>query len=132
MWTASKAFPSARTANGLPPLGRPVSAAPAERQRRSVYIYVKRNLRYPLLSTFDAPDANETCSRRFTTTTAPQALMLLNGKSVIDIAKVFAARIIREAGDEQSSIVDRSFRLALGRAPETDEARMMQSFLERQ
>jgi Protein of unknown function (DUF1553)/Protein of unknown function (DUF1549) len=109
-----------------------VSADPAERQRRSVYIYVKRNLRYPLLSTFDAPDANETCSRRFTTTTAPQALMLFNGKLTRDVAKVFAARVIREVGEDPASIVEQSFRLALGRAPETDEARMMQTFLERQ
>ncbi len=110
----------------------PVSADPAERQRRSVYIYAKRNLRYPLLSTFDAPEANETCSRRFTTTTAPQALMLLNGKLVIEGAKVFAARVIREVGDDPVAIVDRGFRLALGRAPDAEESRMMQTFLERQ
>ena len=43
----------------------PVSADAAERNRRSVYVFVKRNLRYPLFAAFDAPDRNETCSRRF-------------------------------------------------------------------
>src|SRR5262249_42365114 len=41
--------------------GWPVSADPKERNRRSIYVFAKRNLRYPLFSTFDAPDGNETC-----------------------------------------------------------------------
>ena len=60
------------------PRGRRGRSPPdaSERDRRSVYVFVKRNLRYPLFALFDAPDRNETCSRRFATTTAPQALTL--------------------------------------------------------
>ena len=43
----------------------PVSAEAGERDRRSVYVFVKRNLRYPLFAAFDAPDSNETCARRY-------------------------------------------------------------------
>src|SRR5262249_120068 len=71
----------------------PVSAPAAERNRRSVYIAVRRNLRYPMLAMFDAPDNNETCARRYVTTTAPQALMLLNDRIVLDIGRQFALRV---------------------------------------
>src|SRR5262249_32851898 len=71
----------------------PVPATAAERNRRSVYIAVRRNLRYPMLAMFDAPDNNETCARRYVTTTAPQALMLLNDKIVLDIGRQFAQRV---------------------------------------
>jgi hypothetical protein len=108
-----------------------VSASEAERNRRSVYVAVKRNLRYPLLAAFDAPDATETCGRRFVTTTAPQALMLLNDRLVQDLAKQFAARVMHEAGDDPDAIVTHAFRLALGRAPDETERAAMRRFLER-
>ena len=70
-----------------------LSKTAEERNRRSIYVYVKRNLRYPIFSAFDAPDRNETCSRRFTTTTAPQALMLLNDPWIIKRAEALANRL---------------------------------------
>jgi hypothetical protein len=110
----------------------PVSNDPAERNRRSVYVFVKRNLRYPLFSTFDAPDGNETCSRRYATTTAPQALMLLNSKLVFDQARAFAGRVLREAGPQPEQVTDRAVRLALGRAPADDEREALLAFLTKQ
>src|SRR5262249_9731667 len=44
------------------------------RNRRSIYVLAKRNLRYPLFDAFDLPDMHNSCSRRLQTTTAPQAL----------------------------------------------------------
>src|SRR2546423_11467449 len=75
-----------------------VSADPAERNRRSVYVCVKRNLRYPMFALFDSPDRTETCSRRFVTTTAPQALTLLNDPIVLGHARAFADRMVKDAG----------------------------------
>jgi hypothetical protein len=100
-----------------------------ERDRRSVYVFVKRNLRYPLFALFDAPDRNETCSRRFTTTTAPQALTLLNDAIVLGFARDFASRVVKEAGPEPAKVVDRAFLLALGRAPKHEESSAMIEFL---
>src|SRR5439155_8509102 len=54
-----------------------VSQDAAERNRRSVYVCVRRNLRYPIFNAFDVPDSNESCAPRFTTTTAPQSLLML-------------------------------------------------------
>ena len=108
-----------------------VTADPHERDRRSVYVFVKRNLRYPLFALFDAPDRNETCSRRFNTTTAPQALTLLNDRIVLGFAKDFAARVMKEAGAEPAKVVDHAFLLALGRAPTAEERATMIDFLKK-
>jgi hypothetical protein len=112
-------------------VGWKVTSDPAERTRRSVYVYAKRNQRYPLFSTFDAPDANETCARRYATTTAPQALMLLNDPLTLNVARAFANRVLAEAGDDPAQVVDRAHRLALGRAPGADERARMRTFLDR-
>jgi len=108
------------------------SADAAARNRRSIYVFAKRNQRYPLFSTFDAPDANETCSRRYATTTAPQALMLLNGKVTLNLARAFANRVMTEAGSDPAKVIDRAHRLALGRQANADESRTMRAFLDRE
>jgi hypothetical protein len=52
---------------------------PEDRNRRSVYLISKRNLRLPLFAAFDAPDRLSSCPARAETVNAPQALALLNG-----------------------------------------------------
>src|SRR5262249_52189616 len=121
--------PKARGRSAVPELPQELAATPgwkaspepAERNRRSVYVYAQRNHRYPLLSAFDARDANETCSRRYATTTAPQALMLLTSRATLDVARTFAGRVLAEAGTDPARVIDRAHRLALGRAPDADE-----------
>lgn len=103
-----------------------------EADRRSVYVFVKRNLRYPFFATFDAPDSNESCARRHNTTTAPQALTLLNSETMLKLAQSFAERVLREAGDAPGVVIDRAFHLALGRAPTNREAATMHDFLTRE
>ncbi|HEY2911096.1 MAG TPA: DUF1553 domain-containing protein, partial [Gemmataceae bacterium] len=106
-----------------------VSPTAADRNRRSIYVCVKRNLRYPLFSLFDSPDRLETCSRRFVTTTAPQALTLLNGPIVAGIARNFAGRVVKDAGTDPGKAIDRAFTLALNRPPSTEERAAMLDFL---
>ncbi len=112
--------------------GWKVSEDPKERSRRSVYVYVKRNLRYPLFSLFDSPDRSETCARRFTTTTAPQALTLLNDSLVMGYAKTFAERVIADVGTDTNNVIERSMFLALGRKPTTEEAAKFNAFFAKQ
>jgi len=107
------------------------SADSAERNRRSVYVFVKRNLRLPLFTLFDAPDRNETCARRFATTTAPQALTLLNDSVVLGYAKAFAGRVTKEVGTGHEKVIERAFALACGRPPTSEERAAMLGFLTR-
>ncbi len=109
-----------------------VSKDAADRNCRSVYVHVKRNLRYPFFEVHDAPGASESCARRHVSTNAPQALMLLNSQMMLDQAKAFAERVLREAGSEPGAVIERAYRLALGRSPDAAERDTMTAFLERQ
>jgi hypothetical protein len=97
-----------------------VADTPAVR-RRSVYLFHKRVIPYPLFQAFDAPDAQQCTGRRNVTTVAPQALALLNDPFVRARAGDFAARLTREVGDHPTRVVDRAYRLALGRPPTSAE-----------
>jgi hypothetical protein len=105
------------------------TADAAERTRRSVYVAVKRNLRYPLFALFDSPDRCETCSRRFVTTTAPQSLALMNDSIVLDFAASLAKRVTTTAGSDPDQAIDTAFTLALSRSPTTEEQATAKAFL---
>jgi len=106
-----------------------LTADAAERQRRSIYVAVKRNLRYPLFSLFDSPERAETCARRFITTTAPQALMLLNDAMVLEFARQFAARVQQQAETNPDRVIERAFTIGIGRPPTSEERETMTKFL---
>jgi hypothetical protein len=94
-----------------------VSRDRTEHDRRSIYLIAKRNLRLPFLETFDAPALLTSTPRRESSTHAPQALELLNGRLSNDLAAAFARRLQAEAGNDPRRTVDRAYHLALGRSP---------------
>jgi hypothetical protein len=104
----------------------PVTADAAEHDRRSVYLFVKRAFRLPMLDTFDAPDTAESCPRRETSTVAPQALALMNSEWMERQARRFAARL-----GKTDDAVGEAWRIALGRAPEAEERARAEDFLHR-
>jgi mono/diheme cytochrome c family protein len=108
------------------------TADPAERNRRSVYVFVKRNMRFPLFEAFDMPDTHEPCARRDVTTTAPQALMLLNDESVLDAARHFAGRVVKLAAQDHDAQITAAYRLAFDRIPTAEEKSLALEFLTRQ
>ncbi len=112
--------------------GWKVTQDAAERDRRSVYIFVRRNTRYPLLEAFDMPDTHESCARRNVTTTAPQALALLNSRLTLEWAQAFAARVWGAAGASPDNQIELAFRLAYSRRPDHSEMEMAKAFLKRQ
>src|SRR5262249_10422046 len=59
-------------------------------------------------------------------------LMLLNSKLVFDQARAFSGRVLREAGSQPEQVIDRAYRLALGRAPADEERDSLLSFLTKQ
>jgi hypothetical protein len=89
--------------------------------RRSLYVFSKRSIRYPLFEAYDQPNLINTCDRRNRSTIAPQALLLMNNNFVIAQANYFAERLKKEAGADQGAQVDRAFQLALNRAPSAAE-----------
>jgi hypothetical protein len=115
-----------------PMIGGP--SVPTSRPRRTIDTRVVRNARDTLLDAFDAADGTFSTPRRNTTTTATQALLLINGDWALARAKILAARIERL---EPSSTDDRdrvvlTYRTALGRQPEPDELADAMAFVDRQ
>jgi hypothetical protein len=104
------------------------SADPTDHVRRSVYIFARRNLRFPFLEPFDVPDSNQSCPKRERSTTAPQALALLNSSDVAGAAKALAGRLEMEtpSADERIAL---AYRLTLGRTPTDAERQLSREFL---
>ncbi len=97
--------------------------------RRSLYVYSKRSIRYPLFEAYDQPNLINTCDRRNRSTIAPQALLLMNNNFVITQARFFADRLRKEAGGNAGAQVDRAFLIALGRLPSQTEKTSSLAFL---
>ena len=89
--------------------------------RRMVYQFKPRLQQDGTFGAFDCPDATTTIPRRNVSTTALQALNLLNDPFVLDQAERFAGRLRREAGGDPDEQTRRAFRLAFGRFPSADE-----------
>ena len=84
----------------------PEDRDPSEHLRRSLYLFRKRNVRYPLLESFDSPDNQFPCPRRETSTHALQALNLLNSEFALGRAKALAGRILRESSEQRRTASD--------------------------
>jgi Protein of unknown function (DUF1549)/Protein of unknown function (DUF1553) len=105
---------------------------PEETHRRSVYTFVRRNIRYPMFEVFDMPDTHESCPRRSTTVTAPQALELLNNELVLDWSRSLAGRVLNDGGLSPEAQVDRAYKFAFSRAPVAAERSAALEFLNSQ
>jgi hypothetical protein len=101
----------------------PATLNPTEPLRRSVYMYVKRMFRLPMLEIFDAPDSSFSCARREATNVAPQALALMNSRFMFERAKELAARLTKKDGDNPDTWVEDGWKLALARSPSAEEKR---------
>jgi hypothetical protein len=100
---------------------------------------VRRSLPQTILNVFDAPVMEINCTRRPTSTSATQALALMNSDFVSAQAGHFADRILEErpTSGGSASPVNRdtaayAFKIALTRNPTSLELDSLLTFLERQ
>jgi hypothetical protein len=105
---------------------------PSDANRRSVYVFVRRNMVYPMLDAFDEPNPQETCGRRFRAVIPSQSLILMNDALVLDWARALAGRVLNDSGLSLDQQVDRAYRLALSRPPAAAEREAVLDFLDRQ
>ncbi len=97
-----------------------------EEFRRMIYAHKIRMEPVPVFGAFDCPDAGQAMPKRNQSTTAIQALNLLNNPFVIDQSKVFAKRIQSEVGSDFHQQIARAFLLAYGRtATKTEQAAIL-------
>jgi len=112
--------------------GWKVNPDPSEHDRRSVYVFVRRNTRYPMFDAFDMPDTHESCARRNMTINPAQSLELMNSRLVTDWSRSFADRVRNDAGQTVDGMLDRAWKLAFQRTPAAAERVEAREFLERQ
>ncbi|HEX3726472.1 MAG TPA: DUF1549 and DUF1553 domain-containing protein [Pirellulales bacterium] len=110
---------------------KPDEEAPS-RDRRSVYVFAKRNFRYPLLDVFDLPDMHNSCPQRSATVTAPQALALMNGEFSQEQARHWSGRLLSRREGNLALAVGDAFAEALGRAASEEQMEAAGRFLSSQ
>ena len=94
--------------------------------RRMVYQSKPRMQLEDTFGTFDCPDAGQVTPKRTSSTTALQALSLLNSPFLLQQSQAFAERVEQSSGKQagprsHEAEVDRAFQLAFGRSPTPDE-----------
>lgn len=107
-----------------------VSKDPADHNRRSLYVFTRRSVPYPLLETFDMSNAQQAHSKRDVTTTPLQALTLINNDTVFGWSQALAGRVIGEAGPDESAQIDRLYQILFARKPDAAEKSLLQEFLD--
>jgi hypothetical protein len=86
-----------------------------ERYRRALYLVRKRSMPDPVMTSFDAPNADSACARRPRSNTPLSALTSLNEIMFVEAAQALALRIWREGGKDEAKRVDYAFRLCTAR-----------------
>jgi hypothetical protein len=103
----------------------------ADLYRRSMYTFWKRTVPPAALTTFDAPDREKCTSRRLTTNTPLQALILMNDPTYVEASRVLAERAIREAGADPQARIRHLFRESTLRRPTAPEVRILLDLAQR-
>jgi hypothetical protein len=109
----------------------PESKGP-DRYRRGMYTFIWRQSQHPLLTTFDAPDAQTACTRRNRSNTPLQALHLANDPTFVEIAKGLGERIQKEGPEDDAGRIVYGFKLCFARTPSTEEQSRLVQYLSQQ
>ncbi|WP_417746253.1 DUF1553 domain-containing protein [Rosistilla oblonga] len=106
--------------------------SPADAQtRRSLYMFSKRGLLPPMMTTFNFSDATQSCGQRDVTTVPTQALVLMNNPFVHDRSSKLAKSIIENAKHPQEQVAQ-LWSIVYGRKPTAAETQLAQQHLETQ
>jgi hypothetical protein len=107
-----------------------VESAGPDRYRRGMYTYIWRQSQHPLLTTFDAADAQVACTKRNRSNTPLQALHLANDPAFVEFATALGARIEADGPTDDTGRIEFAFRVCFARAPTPAEAARVQAYLD--
>jgi hypothetical protein len=95
-----------------------------ESYRRSIYRFIFRTLPDPFMDCLDCPDSSQLAATRNVSITALQAMALMNDRFVISQSEHFAERL-QKASPNLTKQLELAYQLALGRAPTSNELKML-------
>ncbi len=109
-------------------------------RRRSIYFTVKRSKLIPTMMLFDWPEHLVSIGKRPVTTTAPQALLMMNNEQTRNYAQGIAKRLAKHVeakGDEEEArdfngAISFGYEMTYGREPLEREVRLADGFLRKQ
>ena len=108
----------------------PVSEGP-DRYRRGMYTFFMRSAPYPMLTTFDTPRFNTTCTMRVRSNTPLQSLAMANDQTMLEMAAALGRRLHQQSNSD----VDRlrlAFRICFSREPLPPESARLLDYIQRQ
>ncbi|MEX0676679.1 MAG: DUF1549 and DUF1553 domain-containing protein [Pirellulales bacterium] len=111
-----------------------VSGDGEDHRRRGIYLFVRRNLRYPLFDVFDRPDTNASCAMRHESTTATQSLTQFNSQLSLECARWLAGAVAQHVSgtESDSRAIRQAYWRVFNRPAGEDEIRRGREFLSRQ
>jgi hypothetical protein len=115
-------------ARGLPKESGPRDGA----GRRSVYLEVRRNFLSPFMLAFDTPIPFNTIGRRNVSNVPSQALILMNDPFVVDQARSWAARLLKDGTADPHQRITTAYETAFARPPNEIEIASAIKFLQQQ
>ncbi|MEO2008814.1 MAG: DUF1553 domain-containing protein, partial [Pirellulaceae bacterium] len=103
-----------------------------DRYRRGMYTFFYRSAPYPMLTTFDAPKFNQTCTRRDRSNTPIQSLTVANDATMFEAAQALARRIMLELPLDatQADRIQHLFRICMVRPPSAAESIYLEQFFQ--
>ncbi|EIC28286.1 MULTISPECIES: DUF1549 and DUF1553 domain-containing protein [Methylomicrobium] len=103
-----------------------------DHNRRSLYVFTRRSIPYPILDSFNMASPQEAHSKREVTTTPLQALTLFNSELIFDWSKALAGRVINEGGKDEAARIDRLYQILFARHADDAEKQALLTFLKEQ
>lgn len=100
----------------------------ADHDRRSIGLFARRNLRYPVFEAFDRPDGNGSCAVRGQSTTPLQSLLMLNSELTLRVARHLAKELLLGSEDPRQQ-VNILYRRAFSRSATSAEIERVVRFL---
>ena len=102
----------------------------SERYRRSLYVFLKRSIPFPMFATFDAPSRELCQQRRLPSNTPLQSLTLLNDEAFEECAQALAGRIEAQGGDLAAKLTH-GYLLATSHSPKPDALKELENLYKR-
>lgn len=119
-----------REANAMSPAYK--QSVGKDLQRRSIYSVWKRTAPLPNMILFDAPGRSTCVTKRASTNTPLQALVLLNDVQFVEPSRALAATVMNDYPDDKSAQLSEAFQRVTGRAPDTHEQSILLEALKEQ